>query len=362
MAAITRSKASATTAAPRVLSGRARRWMLNISLTLIALVVLAVFLLPMAYGVATSLKSDSQVTELGAPLYPASKRTFSYNGKELDVFLVPGEDGQVRELALVTPRRTESWFIDPANPEAGEIHWVGAWRTLKVAWEFDPQWQNYVQAWNTIKFLQLLRNTFMYALFSTIGAVASASLVAYGFARFPIPGKGALFTIVLATIILPPAVTLVPTYWFFNKIGWVGTWLPLIVPAFFANGYNIFLLRQFFMGIPRELDEAATIDGASPFRVFTSIVLPQSVPALTAVTLFHFFYCWNDFFLPLVYLAGHKDLVPISVGLTGFKQLYTQQTNLIQAASLIAAVFPLAVFFLAQRVFMQGIVITGVDK
>jgi multiple sugar transport system permease protein len=271
-------------------------------------------------------------------------------------------DGVVRELALVTPRRTEAWFIDPTNPEAGEIHWDGAWRTLQVAWIADPQWQNYAEAWNTIKFIELLRNTFVYAFISTLGAVMSASLVAYGFARFPIPGKGVLFTIVLATIILPPAVTLVPTYWFFNKIGWVGSWAPLIVPAFFANGYNIFLLRQFFMGIPRELDEAATIDGASPFRVFTSIILPQSVPALTAVTLFHFFFCWNDFFLPLIYLAGHKDLFPISVGLTGFKQLYSQQTNLIQAASLIAALFPLVVFFFAQRVFMQGIVITGVDK
>jgi multiple sugar transport system permease protein len=168
----------------------------------------------------------------------------------------------------------------------------------------------------------------------------------------------------MATIILPGAVTLVPTYYFFNKIGWVGTWAPLIVPVFFSNAYNIFLLRQFFLGIPRDLDEAATIDGAGPIRIFWSVILPNAKPALTAVILFHFFFAWNDFFGPLIYLAGKPDLVPITVGLTGFNNLYTQKTNLIQAASLVSSIIPLIIFFFAQRLFLEGIQIggAGVEK
>jgi multiple sugar transport system permease protein len=136
----------------------------------------------------------------------------------------------------------------------------------------------------------------------------------------------------------------------------------LIVPAYFSWGTNVFLMRQFFMSIPRELDEAAMLDGAGPFRIFISVILPQSVPALTAVALFHFFYAWNDFFGPLIYLAGNPDKFPITVGLSGFNTLYAQFANLIQATALISAVVPLIVFFFAQRVFMQGVVITGVEK
>ena len=166
----------------------------------------------------------------------------------------------------------------------------------------------------------------------------------------------------LSTVILPDAVTRIPTYFVYLQLGWIGTWLPLIVPTFFSWGTNVFLMRQFFMTIPRELDEAAMIDGANPFQVFWSVILPQSVPALTAVGLFHFFYAWNDFFGPLIYLAGNPDKFPITVGLTAFNNLYSQQTNLIQAASLISAVIPLVIFIFAQRVFMQGIVVTGVEK
>ena len=158
------------------------------------------------------------------------------------------------------------------------------------------------------------------------------------------------------------AVTLIPTYFLFLKLGWVGTWLPLIVPAFFSWGTNVFLIRQFIMTIPRELDEAAMIDGANPLEIFIKVILPQSTPALTAVALFHFFYAWNDFFGPLIYLTGHPEKFPITVGLTAFNTLYAQSNNLIQAASLISSIIPVIVFFFAQRIFMQGVVITGVEK
>lgn len=343
------------------MSPKARQRFNILLMTLFTALILFIFLLPLGYGIVTSLKTDTQVSTAGAPWYPASPVVFEYEGEEFDVFEVP-VDGRTEQWALVNRGRESSEFVDPQNPAAGLIPWEGRWRTLDQAWEWDPVWSNFVDAWNTINFPRLLGNTVFYAVLSTIGAVSSAALVAYGFARYKIPGKGTLFLMVMATIILPPAVTLVPTYAFFNQIGWVGTWWPLIVPQFFANGYNIFLLRQFFLGIPRALDEAAMIDGAGHFRIFWSVILPQAKAALLAVTLFHFFFAWNDFFGPLIYLAGRPELYPITVGLNGFNGLYEGQDNLIQAASLTAAVIPLIVFFFAQKAFIQGVVITGVDK
>ena len=337
----------------------ARKYLSRIGGTVFTLLVLLIFLMPLGYGISTSLKTDSQISEAGGPaVVPSSPKSFTYEGKEYDVYEVPTESG-VQEWALVQKGREQSSFVDPANTQAGLIEWEGRWRTLERVWETDIQWSNYPKAWRTIEFLKLLRNTLMYAILSTIGAVGASALVAYGFARFNFPGKNILFGIVMATIILPGAVTLIPRYTFFNLIGWVGTWNPLIVPVYFANAYNVFLLRQFFLGIPRDLDEAATIDGAGPFRIFWSIILPNSKPALMAVILFHFFFAWNDFLEPLIYLAGHPDKNPITVGLTGFNNLYTQQTNLIQAASMISLIIPLIIFFFAQRVFLEGIQVAG---
>ena len=201
----------------------------------------------------------------------------------------------------------------------------------------------------------------MYAGITTIAATFSAAIVAYGFARFKFPFQNVLFIVLISTIILPPQVTLVPTYAFFFQLGWVGTWLPLIVPQFFSNAYNVFLLRQYFMTIPTSLEEAARIDGAGPIRTFVSVILPQAVPALIAVSLFHFFFAWNDFFGPLIYLAGSADINPIAVGLFRFNGLYSSEPQLIQAASILTMIIPLLIFFFAQRFFMQGIVLTG-DK
>ncbi len=334
---------------------------MRLGLTGLALAVLFIFLIPMVYGVVTSLKTDSQFSKIGAPWWPAAEQQITYEDKLYDLYQVP-IDGEMKTLALYKKGRQSSQFVDPQNLEAGPFDWEGQWRQLERAWEPDPQWGNFVEAWTTIDFPILLRNTFLYAGITTFGAVLSASLVAYGFSRFRIPGKGVLFILMLSTVILPGAVTLIPTYFVFLTIGWVGTWLPLIVPAFFSWGTNVFLLRQFFMSIPRELDEAAMIDGANPLRIFWSVILPMSGPALTAVALFHFFWAWNDFFGPLIYLAGNPDKYPITVGLTAFNNLYSQSTNLIQAASLVSAIVPLIVFFLAQRAFMQGVVVTGVEK
>ena len=142
----------------------------------------------------------------------------------------------------------------------------------------------------------------------------------------------------------------------------MGTWLPLIVPAFFANAYDVFLLRQYFLTIPREMDEAAMLDGAGPFRTLLSVILPQAWPVVIAVGIFHIVYAWNDYFGPLIYLSTRPDLQPVAVGLARFNSLHYQNPSLTQAGTLMAMIIPIVIFLFTQRFFMQGVVITGVDK
>ena len=340
-----------------------RRRLLNqAGITLLTLFILSVFLMPLGYGLVTSLKSQSQASDSKAPIYPTATVKFNYEGQNYDVYEVPYEDG-VGEWALIKKGRTDSQFIDTKNPEAGVITWTGNWRALNQVRVLSIQWDNYPRAWEQISFVRLLTNTLLYAFITMAGTLVASSFVAYGFSRFRFPFKNVLFIILISTIILPPQATLVPTYAFYVKtMGWGGTWLPLIVPHLFGNAYNIFLLRQYFMTVPRELEEAATVDGAGPLRIFFSVILPQATPALTAVAMFHFFFAWNDFFGPLIYLAGNRQANPITVGLTEFNGLYNTEPQLILAASVISMILPLTIFFLAQRVFIQGIVVTGVDK
>jgi multiple sugar transport system permease protein len=200
------------------------------------------------------------------------------------------------------------------------------------------------------------------AIVSTLGTLLSCILVAYGFARFRFPGRSLLFTLVIATIFLPAAVTIIPTYTIFVKLGWVGTWLPLLVPAFFANAYDVFLMRQYFMTIPTEMDEAAAIDGAGPFRTLWSVLLPQALPVVVAVAIFHLVYSWNDFFGPLIYLSSKPELQPLAVGLSRFNGVHYRDPGLIQAGTLMTLIIPVVAFLLTQRFFTRGIVITGVEK
>jgi multiple sugar transport system permease protein len=345
-------------AQPRRLQAASMR---SFAVTFFAVVLLAAFLSPMLRTVSTALKSTDQITEANSPLWPADPATFEYEGREYGVYHVP-IDGAMRDLALVTKGRQESQFVDPANPDAGLITWQGSWRALERSWEVAPRWDNFASVWDLIDYPRLLFNTVALAVIGTIGTLLSCVLVAYGFARFRFPGRSFLFLVLLSTIFLPAAVTLIPTYTIFVKLGWVGTWLPLLVPAFFANAYDVFLLRQYFLTLPRELDDAAKIDGAGPFRILTSVILPQSWAVIVAVTVFHLVYSWNLYFEPLLYLSSKPELQPIAVGLAAFNSIYGSSPELIQAATLMTIIIPMVVFFLAQRAFMRGIVITGVEK
>jgi multiple sugar transport system permease protein len=339
-----------------------RKFALGAIVTLIAVTVATVYLLPFGNMALLAVKNEDQiVASADGPIWPMQPEKYIYEGKEYDVLKVPTDNG-VQEWALVDKGRRSSGFIDPANPEAGLIEWEGNWRGLEPVSTVQPHFDNFPLAWEMINFPLLFRNTMIIAIGGMTGTLLSSIAVAYAFARFPIPGKNIMFIILIGTIILPGQVTLIPTYAFFAMIGWTGSWLPLIVPHFFANAYNVFLLRQFFMTLPRELDEAAMIDGANPFQILVRVIIPQSFPAIVAVSLFHFVFAWNDYFGPLLYLLGQQDLVPISVGVQEFNYQYGARPELVQATSLMAMVLPLFLFFIAQRFFMQGVVVTGVDK
>jgi multiple sugar transport system permease protein len=331
-------------------------------LTFVAIVLLAGFLSPLMRSFALSFQTPEQISQVGAPLWPASPRTYEYEGRTYDVYQVP-VSGAKKELALVKKGRTESQFVDPANPGAGVLTWQGSWRTLDPSLTFAPTFDNYIDVWRLLNYPQLLFNTAAIALIGMLGTLISCTLVAYGFARFRFPGRGVLFLLLIATIFLPAAVTLIPTYTIFVKLGWVGTWLPLLVPTFFANAYDVFLLRQYLLTIPREMDEAAAIDGAGPLRTLVSVIVPQAWPVIIAVAIFHVVYSWNDFFAPLIYLSTKPELQTLAVGLAQFSaNRSAQEPGLIQAGTLLTLIVPVIIFLIFQRAFVRGVVITGVEK
>ncbi len=362
MATSSVSHGSSTTPIYRRFLPILREGLSMIGVTGLGLLALLIFLLPLGYVLATAFKLDSQMTTVGAPLWPAAPSTYNYEGEDYPLYNVPTEDGGTRRLALVNPFRENSDMVDPAKPEEGVFNIKGRWRTWEAIYKFSPNWKNFTDAWDQVNFPRLFRNSLVLAGVGTIGTLISCILVAYGFTRFQLPGKNILFVILVSTIVLPPQATIIPLYILFNKLGWTGTWLPLLVPAFFANAYDVFLLRQYFMSIPKELDEAAMLDGANPLRILVSIIIPQSVPAITAVTIFHFFFVWNQYFEPLVYLLGNEKLYPVSVGIGQFVTTFSTYPGRSAATAVLAMLLPAVMFFLAQRQFMQGIVVTGVEK
>jgi multiple sugar transport system permease protein len=229
------------------------------------------------------------------------------------------------------------------------------------------QWKNYPDAvmhnsdlLGYVPFLVYARNTIIITILAVTGSVISNALVAYSFARIKWFGRDAFFNVTIATMMVPFPVLMVPTFSLFRWLGWVGTFRPLWVPAFFASAFSIFLLRQFFRSIPMELSEAATIDGASEFRIFSSVVVPLAKPALAVVALFTFMGAWNDFMGPLIYLVDQK-MFTLSLGLQAYQTQHGGTPwNLLMAASLMVIAPIIVVFFVAQRLFIQGIATSGI--
>jgi ABC-type glycerol-3-phosphate transport system permease component len=220
-------------------------------------------------------------------------------------------------------------------------------------------WGNYPGVFTYAPMHVYLVNTLIIVIPSIVGAVLTSALAAYAFARLRAPGKQALFMLVLATLMLPPVVTLVPTYILFAKLQWVGTFRPLTIPPLAGSAFFIFLLRQFFMTIPRELEDAALIDGGSRFRIFRSIILPLAKPVLATVTIFAFMGAWNDYLGPLIYL-GNENQYTLTLGLQAFVQYYRSEWGMLMAASTMMVLPVILLFFFAQKHFVQGITLTGI--
>ena len=228
-------------------------------------------------------------------------------------------------------------------------------------WIPNPiRWQNYVEATRSFPFWRYSFNTLFIAITATVGKLLSGSLTAYAFARLRWPGRDVLFMVVLATIMLPSMVTLVPTYMLFNKLRWINTYLPLIVPFFFVSTpYSIFLTRQYFLTIPTELSEAARIDGASEFRIYWQIIMPLSKPVFAALAVLSFVRHWNELLEPLIYL-NRQDMLTLSLGLLTFRSEAGTAYHLLMAASILALIPILVLFFFTQRFFIEGITLTGI--
>jgi multiple sugar transport system permease protein len=221
------------------------------------------------------------------------------------------------------------------------------------------RWGNYPEAVHYIPFFLYLKNTLVICLLSVAGSVVSSSLVAYSLARIRWPGRDLLFFILLATMMLPGQVTMVPVFAIFRALGWVDTIKPLVVPHFLGTAFYIFLLRQFFLTIPLELSDAARIDGCSEWAIYRRVVVPLSRPALATVGLFTFINAWNDFGGPLLYLNDERRAT-LSLGLQQFVGQHGTEWSLLMAASTLMALPIILIFFLAQRTFIQGITLTGI--
>ena len=227
-------------------------------------------------------------------------------------------------------------------------------------WPEPVRWSNFSDVFSRIPLFRYTANSFMIAVLSTIGIVVSCIPVAYALSRIRWRGRGVAFVVVLSTMMLPFQVTVIPLYILFVRFGWIGTMKPLILPLFFGDAFTIFLLRQFFLTIPEELSDAARVDGASEFQIMTRVIVPLAKPAIAAVALFQFLYSWNDFFAPLLYLGENPKLWTLSIGLSEFRGQFQTQWNLTMAASCLFMLPVIVLFFLAQRVFVEGVTLTGV--
>lgn len=246
------------------------------------------------------------------------------------------------------------WMLTTSLKTLGSVH------KIPMVWIPHPfVWENYKEVFTAVPYMRYMMNTVLYTAVTMFSTAFASALVAFAFARLRARGSTFLFALVLSTMMIPPQVTMIPQYLLFNKLNWIDSYLPLVVPSFAGSAFLIFLLRQFYLGISKELDEAVKIDGGGYFTIFFRVILPLSIPSIATAAILEFMYRWNDLIGPLIYLStGEK--YPLSLGLANFTAAYgATPWNLLMAASVVAVVPPLLLFFFAQKYFIQGIVITG---
>lgn len=326
-----------------------------------------VFMIPFAFMLSTSLKDKDQIFTRSIEWIPRRQVTVKLGPLDYPVYRTPGAkpeylamlkrlpagDLQMALLGRSLPQSLPDVPVDKRTVSEDNVLAVKTW---------GARWQNYAEALTppNFRFVLYLRNTLIITLVALFGQVVSCCLVAFSFARLRFPGRNALFIVLLSTMMLPAQVTMVPLFKIFVTLGWYDTFLPLTVPAFFAtSGFFVFLLRQYFMSIPLEMDEAARIDGASTWQVLGRVILPQVKPAVATVAIFSFMGHWNDFLGPLIYL-GNPDLRTLALGLYAFQGEHSVDVQLLMAAATVVMLPLLVLFAAAQRYFIQGVVISGV--
>jgi multiple sugar transport system permease protein len=246
------------------------------------------------------------------------------------------------------------WLLSTSlKPEHQIFVWPPIWIPEPVTFE------HYLNGLQFLPFGRFTLNSLFVAVMAVIGTLVSCSLPAYGLARIRWPGRNVLFAVILATLLIPFQVRLIPLFIIFKNLGWIDTFLPLIVPTFFGNAFFIFLLRQFFLTIPQELSEAAKIDGASELDIFRRIILPLARPALATVALFEFLARWDDFLGPLIFLSSQENYT-VSLGLAMFRGQQGSFWGMLMAVSTVMALPIIVLFFFTQRTFIQGITLTGI--
>jgi multiple sugar transport system permease protein len=371
---------------------RARSLPAKIIVYLVLIALSGLFLMPLMWTISTSLKINERTMQLPPEWIPRwqvqvpAKAAHRINGrwaidplsdtKPRKVFLATDDGGRalrVVELAQTSGGKVVA-ILGPQG-RVGQVLELSLDRTAgpaeKVArfepvLEFHLRWCNYADAvmyhskeLGYIPMLRQARNTIYLAALSVTGTVVSNSLIAYAFARLRWRGRDVLFALTLATMMVPFPVTMVAVFSVFKELGWIGSFRPLWVPAWFGSAFNIFLLRQFFLTIPRDLSDAAAIDGCTELQIFRHIILPLSKPALAVVGLFHFMYVWNDFLGPLIYLTNER-MFTLSLGLQAYQSQHGgTEWSMLMAASMIVITPLILLFFLTQRTFIQGVRLTG---
>ncbi|MCS6949977.1 MAG: carbohydrate ABC transporter permease [Armatimonadota bacterium] len=334
------------------------------TLHLVLLSGAVLFCVPFAWLVVTSLKEDEDMSRFPPVWIPRQQVKVTIHGKECGVSLLQ-QGGQTLRVATLEELETGEHRVQVLEPpeRRGEILTVPGSQLQKVR-VFAPKWENY---WDALRFLPpetnyglvFLWNTLFLSILSIIGTVLSSSLVAFAFSRLRWPGRDIWFVVLLATMMVPGAVTMLPVFVIFRALGWVDTLRPLWVPAFFGSAFNIFLLRQFFLTIPTDLEDAAKIDGCSYFGIYWRIMLPLIKPALAAVTIWTFMGAWNNFMGPLIYISSPEKM-PLAYALQLFQSQHGGEPGMLMAAATMVMLPVLVLFFFTQRYFIEGVTLTGI--
>jgi multiple sugar transport system permease protein len=339
----------------------------NLRQTTLHLILLSgsvIFMVPFAWLVVTSLKEEEEMSKFPPVWVPRQQVKIMLDGKEAGLATLNYE-GQTVKVAVVEEKETGERrvrILEPSSLQGRELT-VSRSQITKIK-QFAPVWENYP---NALKFLPpetysgllFLINTLKLCALTIFGTLLSSSLVAFSFARLRWPGRDMLFVVLLATMMLPGAVTMMPLFLIFRWLGWIDTLRPLWVPAFFGSAFNIFLLRQFFLTIPNDLEDAAKIDGCSFFGIYWRIMLPLIKPALAAITIMTFMGAWNNFMGPLIYISSPENM-PLAYALQLFQTARGGEPGLLMAASTMMMLPVLVIFFFTQRYFIQGVTLTGI--